>query len=58
MVQLTKKKIDKATLTSSAKHLDVQEKKKKKKKKIFHIPLRNTASQELTYPDMVRCKFF
>ena len=26
--------------------------------KIFHIPLRNTASQELTYPNVVRRKFF
>ena len=26
--------------------------------KIFHIPLRNTASQELTYSDVVRFKFF
>ena len=25
--------------------------------KIFHIPLRDTASQELTYPDVVRCNF-
>ena len=48
---LKRKKVAKATFTSSAKHLDIP-------KKMFHIPLKNIASQELTYPDVVKLKFF
>ena len=48
---LPRKKVAKATFTSSAKHLDIH-------KKMFHIPLRNIASQELTYLDVVKHKFF
>ena len=51
VLQLAKKKVAKATFKSSAKHLDIHKKK-------FHIPFRNTACQELTYPGVVKRKFF
>ena len=48
---MPRKKVAKATFTSSAKHLDIH-------KKMFHIPLINTTSEELTYLDVVKLKFF